>query len=343
MIKKLNIMIKKLNKFSIPIAIVLAGLLIAGAVVFANLKGEKNVPTSASQETLAQQIGEKTIDYINENLLGAEIAAVLVEAVEEDGLVKMKMKIGEEEFDSYATFNGKYLFPQVINMEEKIAAPEEEEIPEASKSKSCEEVKKADKPILQAFVVSKCPYGTQMQRILIEIVKNIPELKENIRIEYMGSISENKITAMHGEEEAQENLRQICLREEQGDKFWNYLSCYIKKGEIDKCLKESKTDLEKLESCMLDSSKGLEYAKQDFIAQDKYKVSGSPTLILNEESEGVSEFSFGGRTAEAVKTLLCCGFKEKPQFCSQELDTRSAAASFSEEYSSESSGSGACK
>jgi len=68
MIKKLNIMIKKLNKFSIPIAIVLAGLLIAGAVVFANLKGEKNVPTSASQETLAQQIGEKTIDYINENL-----------------------------------------------------------------------------------------------------------------------------------------------------------------------------------------------------------------------------------------------------------------------------------
>lgn len=335
-------MLKKLSKYSTLIEIVVAGLVIAAAIVFVNLKGQKSAPASVSQEiTLAQQIGEKALNYVNENLLGEGTTASLIEAIEEEGLVKMKLKVGVNEINSYATLDGKYFFPQAFNMEEKSAASKE--TPEAPKGKSCEELKKTDKPILETFVVSKCPYGTQMQRILVEIVKNIPGLKENIKVRYIGSVSGDKITSMHGEEEAQENLRQICLREEQGDKFWDYLSCHIKKAEIDKCLEEAKADLNKLESCMSDSSKGTKYAKEDFVAQDKYKVSGSPTLVLNEESEGVSEFNFGGRTAEAVKTLLCCGFKEKPQFCEKELDTKSAATGFSEEYSSGSSSSGGCE
>ena len=67
-----------------------------------------------------------------------------------------------------------------------------------------------------------------------------------------------------------------------------------------------------------------------------------PTLILNEKD--VSEFDFGGRTAEAVKTVLCCGFNNQPSFCSQKLTTEQAASSFSETYntSSDSSSSGNC-
>jgi len=60
--------------------------------------------------------------------------------------------------------------------------------------------------------VSYCPYGTQMQRIINEVVRNISELKDNIVIRYIGSIQDGKITSMHGEKEAQENLTQIMFK-----------------------------------------------------------------------------------------------------------------------------------
>jgi len=37
----------------------------------------------------------------------------------------------------------------------------------------------------------------------------------------------NTIKSMHGAAEAQENLRQICIREEQSGKYWDYVRCYI--------------------------------------------------------------------------------------------------------------------
>ncbi len=197
-----------------------------------------------------------------------------------------------------------------------------------------------DKPLLEAFVVSKCPFGLQMQRILNEIVKNIPELAQYIKVEYMGEIVNGKIDAMHGEEEAQENLRQICIREEQSDKYWPYIDCHIKEGKVEECLSLAKVDTTKLTSCMNDAKKGLAYAQKDFDRQNTFNVTGSPTLILNEE--GVSEMGFGGRTAEAVKTVLCCGFKNKPSFCDKALTTEQAATSFSPTYSSNNTSSGSC-
>jgi len=57
----------------------------------------------------------------------------------------------------------------------------------------------------------------------------------------------------------------------------------------------------------------------------------------------VSEFDFGGRTAEAVKTVLCCGFTNQPPFCQTKLTTNQAAASFSADYAtSDNSNSASC-
>ena len=88
---------------------------------------------------------------------------------------------------------------------------------------------------------------------------------------------------------------------------------------------------------MTDSSRGLRYAQEDFDAQELYGVTGSPTLILN--GQRVSENDFGGRTAQALKSLLCCGFESQPGFCSQDLNADPAATGFSEDYASGNSGS----
>ena len=332
-------MVEKFKKILIPIAIIIAGIFIAGAFVYIN-QGKIGEPVS-EEGLSAQQIAEKAIDYINKNkdtLTGGNTASLL-NIAEEGSIYKIRLKVGENEFDSYVTKDGKYLFPGGYNLEEET---KEESSTEQPKKMTCEDIKKVEKPFLEAFVVSKCPYGLQMQRILNEIVKNIPSLAGNIRVEYIGAIENGKITSMHGDEEAQENLRQICLREEQQDKYWKYIDCHIKKGDIESCLTGAGVDKSKLDGCMNDNSRGIKYAKADFDLGGKYQVSGSPTLIL--EGEKVSEFDFGGRTAQAVKTLLCCGFQNLPDICSQKLTEEQAATGFSETYSQSSGSSGgSCK
>lgn len=116
-------MAEKTNKNLIPIAIVVAGVLIAGAVVFFNQE------KTASPEILSsERAGEKTINFINKNLLPEGTTASLVSIVEESGIYKIQLKIEDQEFPSYVTKDGKFLFPdQGINLDEEIPAPVSEE------------------------------------------------------------------------------------------------------------------------------------------------------------------------------------------------------------------------
>jgi len=285
-----------------------------------------------------KSVGKKAVDFINQSYLIGSSDKVSLKEVKKlsSGVYEVKMNFKGREITSYVSPDGKMFFPQGQEMKiEKKAASSQNQTPK----KTCKDLKKRESPLLEAFVVSKCPFGLQMERILNEVVKNIPQLKKYIKVEYIGELKGNEIVSMHGKEEAEENLRQICIREEQKEKFWNYISCHIKKGEVEKCLKSAKIDEKKIKECM--GKRGLSYAKKDFENQKKYNITGSPTLLLN--SERVSEFDFGGRSAEAVKTLLCCGFKKKPDFCSTHLSTKKANIGFAENYSGEKSSSGSCK
>ncbi len=312
----------KLKKKWLPVAVIVVIVLIGAGVFYGmKLQGEK----------LAKQVADKTITFINENLLAQGTTASLVSILEENGIYKLTVKVGDQEPEVYVTKNGKLLFVQgVIDMSPATTTPEQTSGNSTTEKATCETLPKAQKPVLEAFVVSGCPYGLQMQRVLYEIVKNIPSLAADIKVEYIGAVESGKITSMHGDAEAQENLRQICLRQEQADKYWDYVGCYIKVGDSAGCLTTSGVNKAKLNTCMTDATKGIEYAKADFAKSGQYSVSGSPTLFLN--GEKVDENDFGGRTAEAVKTLLCCGASQTPDVCSQSLTTDSAAASFSETY-----------
>jgi hypothetical protein len=105
-------------------------------------------------------------------------------------------------------------------------------------------------------------------------------------------------------------------------------------------LVEAGVNESELESCKKEESRGVVYAQEDFNLNETYQVTGSPTLILN--GERADEFNFGGRTAEAVKTLLCCGFENQVQFCESILTNEQAAPGFSENYGSGDSASGTC-
>ncbi len=218
-----------------------------------------------------------------------------------------------------------------VKIVQAAASPEAPSEIELTPEQACANTTKSDKPLLEAFVVSRCPFGLQMQRILAEIASKSPQAKDYFKVRYIGSVSNNTITSMHGDEEAQENLRQICVREEQPDKYWDYVGCYMIEGKSIECLKSSSVDEGKLSACVNDSSRGLAYAQKDFDLADKFNITGSPTLTLNNKI--ASEFDFAtnttsARSPEALKELLCCGFNKEPSFCAQSLNKTQAITMF---------------
>lgn len=329
--------VKNFNKNNLFLGIGVVGIIIAGVLIFSNSNGSFSLSNiSLGLGSSNDQIAKKAMDYINTKVLSGQ-TATLVSTSEESGLVKIKIKIDANEYDTYITKDGKLLFPQVFNMLESddAAAADKTDTTEPTTEKqaqTCDSLKKTDKPVIEAYVVSKCPFGVQMQRVLADVVKNAPDLAQNILVRYMGSVANGAITSMHGDAEAQENLRQICIRDEQRSKYWSYIECHIKAGDVDTCLTSAGVDKSKLTACTTDKSRGLAYAQEDFDLNTKYSVKGSPTLILNGAS--VSEFDFGGRTSEALKSIICCSYNSQPGVCSKTLNTKSAATSFSATYES---------
>jgi len=243
---------------------------------------------------------------------------------EANGIVEIELKVGNQKYTSYISRNGKFFFISGVKVDE-LNKPVQSN---TQKSLTCNDVQKVAKPDLTAFVVSNCPYGLQMQRVFKKAVAEIPDLVNYLNIKYIGSIENGKIKSMHGDEEAQENLRQICIREEQKSLYWPYVSCYMQAGKTEECLTSSGVNTSELNACINDANRGLQYAKKDFDFGNKFNAGGSPTLISNGK-QVVSEFDFGGRNPNAIKQLICCGSSEKAVFCSNEISKTDVAVSLS--------------
>lgn len=348
--------LKNMSRNTILVIVAIIAIVITGVLILANSNHGFSFPTIFGMSD--SQIAKKAIDYINSNQL-SQTPASLVSTSEESGLIKIKIKIGSNSFDSYVTRDGKFLFPQAVDISGKKANATANQNASNGNSQTAVQIlasiQKTSKPSLEAFVVSSCPFGLQMQRMISDAVKNIPSLASNIVVRYIGSISNGVISSMHGPEEAQENLRQICIREEQPTKYWNYVSCYMKKttstassgmplGDSPACQASTGIDTVKLNACVSDTSRGLAYAQKDFDLSNKYNVSGSPTLVVNgatvEEFTSANQPVFGSsRSSDEIKTIICDSATSKPSFCSTNLNTAQASASFSATYAT-ASGSG---
>lgn len=246
--------------------------------------------------------------------------------------LKLDVGMGEQKYVSYITKDGKILFTSGIELD-KFNATQTSSRASNRKAK-CEDLEKSRAPLLTAYVMANCPFGLQMQRVFKMMMNTNPAVFDNLRVEYIFNQDSNfetgDLNALHGKEEAQENLRQICIREEQKNFYWPYVSCYMKKqNNSENCLSEVGVDTASLDACMKDKNRGLKYAKQDFDNTQKLGISGSPTLVLNGK-QLVDEFGFGGRNPNAIKEILCCSADKKLAYCGLEFSKTDAATSFSE-------------
>lgn len=152
---------EKLNKILIPIAIVAAGLLISGGIIYVN---QKKPEKPVSGFINAQEASSKAIEYIDQNILKGKFSASLENVTEESGLYKLKIKVGGQEFYSYVTKDGKILFlEEGIDLSQKPAL-ENKELTETEGTignftLNQEEIcKENGKPIIYFFGSQSCPH-----------------------------------------------------------------------------------------------------------------------------------------------------------------------------------------
>lgn len=185
-------------------------------------------------------------------------------------------------------------------------------------------VPKSDKPKIELFVMSYCPYGLQMQKAYLpawDLLKN----KADISLKFVSY-------AMHGLKEVEENTRQYCIQAEQPTKFQAYLKCFSGNGDTTSCLSSAGVSKSRMDSCVTATNKKFgvmdKYNNQATWLSgqfpiypvhqdlnDKYQVQGSPTLIINGVEASV------GRTPEAVKQAICAAFNKAPAECDTALST----------------------
>ncbi len=73
----------------------------------------------------SQAVANLAVDYINQNMLAGGVTASLLDVVEESGLYKIHIQIEDEEYDSYVSKDGRFLFPQNwIDLKEESAEEE---------------------------------------------------------------------------------------------------------------------------------------------------------------------------------------------------------------------------
>ena len=181
-------MIKEITKNLIPVAIVVAGVLIAVAVIvsvnpsfFANFASLANLTKSESHLS-ADEAAEKAINYINENMLQEGTTASLISSVPENGLYKFQLKIGDREFNSYVTQDGKVLFTEAeagIKLDEKPAQAENQEAtPEETKEYSLETLENLAKCLTKKgakfYGSSGCGWCNRQKTLFGEAAQYLP-------------------------------------------------------------------------------------------------------------------------------------------------------------------------
>lgn len=311
--------LKHKNLFSFIVPVFIIALIVGFLLVKRNRDFMVSLKTKTIPETVQKLGGTLSKDNPVSNIRS------------QSGLYAFDLNIDQngtpQKFTSYITRDGKIFFTGGTVISDLSKAPAAAQQPAAAKL-TCTDVKKSDTAKVTAFVVSACPFGLQMQRVMNKAIGEQPALASVFDVKYIGAITDGKITSMHGDAEAQENLRQICIREEQKALYWPYVACYMKEGKTDACEAQVGVNTANLTACTADAKRGLAFAQKDFDLANKYSIGSSPTLLVN-DSQIVSEFDFGGRTADALKQVACCGSTTQGAYCSKALTKDEVATSFS--------------
>ena len=272
-------------------------------VVFILFKGNGSTGNVVSSDIAA----EKLLSFIEAQGQSAEI----VSSEADGGLYKVIINYNGQEMPVLVTMDGGYIVTSAIPLNATASNAGTEVQDEEEQAPA--EVPKSDKPNVELFVMTYCPYGTQAEKGLIPAIKALGS-KIDAKIRFVHYF-------MHGDEEENETYNQVCIREEQPTKYISYLECFLEDSDSETCLTKAGIDKTKLNSCL--AGKAKEYYAEDSVLSNQYGVQGSPTLVINGVQSGA------GRSPSSYLAGICAAFNNAPSTeCSKTLSSATPSAGF---------------
>jgi len=235
----------------------------------------------------------------------------------------------------YVTKDGKYVAPAVFKAVTNFDKSKAEE-----EMKSLYEIKnKTDKPKVVIAVMANCPFGNQVEKPLLEVLKLFGD---KIEVEpryiiypgknpYTGeseSVNGTNYWSLHGNYELDEGVLEYVIWKLYGTQTWiefvNKVNeqCYTSHDtkKVRECAlniaKEMGLDVNKIEQYLKEHKN--EIIQHEYEVTAKEGINGSPTIIIN------GEVYRGPRTAEAIKEAICSAFKNPPAVCNEKLSNETA-------------------
>ncbi len=323
----------KQKKTWTTLLVIVAVLIVLGLITASSLhKGDKTASAAKPGKTISTDVAKaKAEDFVNKFLMSGGSKATIKDITTEYGLYKLSVDITSSVVESYMTKDGKLFFPQALNIDEVSAAKTGSDTTGAETAQpSATVTKKSDKPVVELFVMSYCPYGTQIEKGMLPVLSTLGN-KINFQLKFCSY-------AMHGQKELAENLTQYCIQKEQNTKFNTYLSCFLEASDSAGCLDKAGVNKNTLNSCVtktdtafkvmanFTSNVGFQGSYPSFDVEKadntKYSVAGSPTLIINGEEIQ------SGRDSASLLATICSAFNNPPAECSAKLSSASPSSGF---------------
>lgn len=192
-----------------------------------------------------------------------------------------------------------------------------------------------NKPQIDFFVMSYCPYGNQAEEAIEPVYqllkdKAIFNPRYVIYSNYNGGgpnyclDAESQYCSMHGIQELNQNIRELCVNKHMGTEemfeFMLAMNDECSSSNADTCWigVAEKLGLNAATIVECENVEGLELISEQKELGDLAGVSGSPTVFIDG-----AEYS-GTRTPEGFKSALCNAYTTKPSECSTTLEGEAA-------------------
>jgi len=196
---------------------------------------------------------------------------------------------------------------------------------------------KTEKPVVELFVMSFCPYGNLAEDTMYPVVELLGD-KIELNVRYVVSKRGDKISSLHGEPEVLQDQRELCVDKLYGkDMFWKFIIAINSNcgttardssgkitSEAGSCwldiAKELGINIDDLNNCV--SNEGEVLLSEHIKITKSKNVSGSPTLFINDYKDQNTIYKYGD--SESYKDLICSAFINPPEECDIELGSTSS-------------------
>ncbi len=273
-------------------------------------------------------------EFINENLLSGGLTASVLEIESDSGFWKLKIQLSDgREVNSLLSKDGKIFVPEAIYIDEVAKDAEEQKAVAAQQqAEILASIEKNDKPVIELFVMSHCPFGTQAEKAIIPALEELGD-SVDFRLMFVDY-------AMHGEVEVREQLQQFAISEKYPDKVIPYLKEFLKAGDSDAALASAGLTSADLAGMIAATDEKYEVIKnledkENWVSErfphfnihdaegDKYSIQGSPTLVVN-----AKVINGASRTPAGMLSTICAAFNNPAEACSAELSDATPSSGF---------------